>query len=463
MNRHVPWIVSVLVFIIAVSNIAPVFAQPPSLTAAGMRDDLSFLRDTWGPLDRSFSVEQRRTFDAIIAETSAKADNLTPAEFAFAVSRAVAVSRNGHTEASLGASTHFLPIRLWWFSDGLYIVRAHRQFSELLGGRVEGIGRLSPEEALARASPYISGTDDFIRVKSPLYLICLELLHQLGATPSVEKVKLKVRLPNGTQQIVSLGPQPSDDPDASSRLFGSLIPSDQNLVGRWPHVLDTVKKIPAIYQRPTNLSYEWLSADPGVIYIRSNRIFGSDNYRYELMEKLIGLLQDEIAPRRPKFVIVDLRLNLGGDFFNTMTFAQALPKLTPPDGRVFVLVSASTFSAALVTAALLKANGGDRVTLVGEPMGDHSSFWSEGRPTRLPHSGISVTAAKWMWDWSEGCQDPARCYWADIVFGSKNVSLEPQLKIATTFADYSRGHDAVLEAVLQQTKSSTPSTAQGHE
>lgn len=96
-------------FMMAAVNTASVSARPPSLTAAQMRDDLSFLRDTWAPLNRSSSVEQRRTFDDIIAETSAKADKLTPAEFEFAISRAVAVSRNGHTEASFGTFCHFLP------------------------------------------------------------------------------------------------------------------------------------------------------------------------------------------------------------------------------------------------------------------------------------------------------------------------------------------------------------------
>jgi hypothetical protein len=80
MGRHVPWSVPALTFMMAAVNIASVSAQPPSLTAAQMRDDLSFLRDTWAPLNRSSSVEQRRTFDDIIAETSAKADKLTPAE-----------------------------------------------------------------------------------------------------------------------------------------------------------------------------------------------------------------------------------------------------------------------------------------------------------------------------------------------------------------------------------------------
>jgi hypothetical protein len=452
MSRHVPWSVLALLFMMAAANITSVSAQPPSLTAAQMRDDLTFLRDTWAPLDRSFSVEQRRAFDDIVAETSANADQLTPAEFGFAVSRALAVSHNGHTEASFGAFCHFLPIRLWWFADGLYIVKTHPQFSDLLGARVEGIGKITPEQALARAAPFISGTDDFVRLKSATFLPSLELLHHLGAIPSIDKVKLKVRLRDGTQRVMSLGPQPSNDPDPSSELFSQLIPSDPDLPRRWPQVLDRAIKRPLIYQQPTDLSYEWLGADPGTLYLRSNRIFGTDHNRYELMEKLIDLLQNEIAPRRPKFVIVDLRLNLGGDFFNTITFAQALPKLVPRDGRVFVLVGPSTFSAALVTAAMLKVNGGDRVTLAGEPMGNHSTFWSEGRSMKLPNSGIFVTPAKWMWDWSEGCQDPARCYWADIVFGSKNVSLEPQLRVTTTFADYSRGHDPVLDTVLAQTR-----------
>ena len=338
MSRHVLRNVPALMFMVAAVNIASVSAQPPSLTAAQMRDDLSFLRDTWAPLERSFSVEQRRTFDDIIAETNAKADKLTPAEFGFAISRALAASRNGHTQASFEAFCHFLPIRLWWFADGLYIVRTHPQFSDLLGARVEGIGQITPEQALARAAPFISGTDDFIKVKSSTDLTCLELLHQLGATPSIGRVKLKVRLSEGTQRVVSLRPQPTNDPDPSTELFSQLIPSDPDLPGRWPQVLDKSAKRPPIYQRPTDLSYEWLGADPGILYIRSNRIFGTDHNRYELMEKLIGLLQDQIAPRRPKFVIVDLRLNLGGDFFNTITFAQALPRLVPRDGRVFVQI-----------------------------------------------------------------------------------------------------------------------------
>lgn len=146
--------------------------------------------------------------------------------------------------------------------------------------------------------------------------------------------------------------------------------------------------------------------------------------------------------------MVDLRLNDGGDFFNTILFAQALPKLIASEGRIFVLVGPSTFSAALVTAAMLKQYGAHRVVLVGEPMGDRRPFWSEGLPVMLPNSKIEVRPAVWMQNWEDGCNDRSRCYWANTVFGGKPVSLQPELRIPLRFADYAAGRDSVLDAAL---------------
>ncbi|MCZ6491411.1 MAG: peptidase S41, partial [Acidobacteria bacterium] len=69
----------------------------PSLTSAQMRDDFAYLRDTWAPLDKSFSADERQSFMSIVEESIARADTFTPSEFALEVSRAVAVSGNGHT------------------------------------------------------------------------------------------------------------------------------------------------------------------------------------------------------------------------------------------------------------------------------------------------------------------------------------------------------------------------------
>jgi hypothetical protein len=185
-----------------------------------------------------------------------------------------------------------------------------------------------------------------------------------------------------------------------------------------------------------------------VLYVRSNTLAGA-----QLDQALLfDVLQANVVPRRPKYVIVDLRLNNGGNFFNTILFAQALPKLLPPDGRIFVLVSRATFSAALVTAAMLKANAGERAILVGETMGDGGQFWAEGAVSTLPNSKAEVRYTTGLHNWTSGCSDLDACYWPVVAFGVKDVSLEPQIRVEPSFADYAAGRDPVLQAALAMTK-----------
>jgi len=146
---------------------------------------------------------------------------------------------------------------------------------------------------------------------------------------------------------------------------------------------------------------------------------------------------------------VDLRFNGGGNFFNTILFAQALPKLLPPGGHIYVLVSGSTFSAAIVTAAMLKEVGGSKVVLLGTPMGDDDGFWAEGLPIPLPHSRLELRPGTQFEDWGRGCHDMKRCFWPDVIWGPKSpISLQPDEEISPTFAEYAAGWDPVLERAL---------------
>ena len=190
-----------------------------------------------------------------------------------------------------------------------------------------------------------------------------------------------------------------------------------------------------------------------MLYVRSNRIFSPDPTKaFDIPIKFFDILQHQVVERRPRYVIVDLRFNAGGNYFNAVLFAQALPRLLAPKGKVFVLVGRNTFSAAIVTAALLKEYGGQRVTLVGETMGDASHFWAEGGELVLPNSKMVVTYASAFHHLAHRCSNPDRCYWGDVAVGLKAVSLEPQLRIATPFADYAAGHDPVLDRVLSMAK-----------
>jgi hypothetical protein len=425
-------------------------AQTMSLTAEQMREDLVFLRDQWGPLDRSFSPDQRETFNADIGQAIGKVHSLTPADFALEVMHAVAIPRNGHTRASIGNLLTYLPVGSWWFADGLYIITARPQFASLLGARVQRIGALIPEQALARAAPFISGTDQRIRYLGAGSLMSPDLLRRIGAIADPNDVPLQLQFSDGSSRTVHLGRVvPEHSPPAPRREpFSVLIPDAPDTPDRSPHVLDRVADRPSIYRDPVELSVAWIGDDRSVFYLRSNTLAGA-----QIDQKLLyDVLQAAVVPRHPKYAIVDLRLNSGGNFFNTILFAQALPRLIPPEGRIFVLIGRATFSAALVTVAMLKANGGERTILMGETMGDGSQFWAEGATSKLPNSGVEVRYSTGFHNWTGLCSDTDRCFWPVVAFGVTNASLEPQIRIEPTFADYAAGRDPVIEMALAMTK-----------
>ena len=421
------------------------------LTAAQRRDDLIFLRDTWKPQDKSFNQTQTQKFDQLIADTLAHVDKLDAVSFWMAASRAVALSGNGHTNIDADVPPlPTLPVELWWFRDGLYIIATNPRHADLLGARVEALGNSSPEAALAAVAPYISGNADRVRRISPAYLGVPALLHRVGITKSDTESRLTVRLGNGKTTKVSLTAEvPSPKWRDSPEYWEALIPTPAGAADRWPHVLDTVKSRPDIYQPRTNLSYHWVGDGHRVFYFRSNEIYGTDVNPMSLQMDLLKMMDAEFEPHRPHAVIVDLRLNSGGNFLNTILFAQALPAFIAPGAKIMVLVSASTFSAAIVTAAMIREYAGASVMFLGTDMGDNDQFYAEGGRVSLPNSKLGVRQSSGLHDWTNGCPDINRCFWATAIWGPRaRISLHPDFVIDPTYAEYAGGHDPVMEKAL---------------
>jgi len=425
------------------------------LSARDMREDLAFLAGEWARRDSSFGPTERRGFRALVERAMEEVEHLDPLGFWMRVSHAVALARNGHTNVNAGAPPFSgLPLRFWWFKDGLFVVEAAPSCSGLLGARVEKIGRATALQALSAVSAYISGNGPRIRCVSPRYLRIPGLLHRLGITESDREVPLTLRGPDGRRRSVRVPLDRSRDPRRNqSEEWAVLIPAAPGQRDRWVHVLDRVPRRPLAFEPATDLDSRWLSTGRKILYIRSNWLSGASGDDLSLAWKFVGLIPSEVVPKRPRAVIVDLRFNSGGNFGNTILFAQALPKLMRRGEHVFVLVSPSTFSAAIVTVALLKDAGGPKVRILGTNVGDNERFWAEGPPIALPRSGLRIQPAPELQDWAKGGSDPDRYFWANVVWGPKRrISLRPEIIVEPTFAEYASGRDPVLERALALTR-----------
>jgi len=329
-------------------------------------------------------------------------------------------------------------------------VRAKPDLGYLLGARIEKIGTVTAEQALARVAPLISGNSRRVRALSPDLLETPVILHRLKVSADPAATEITLRLRDGTLRRLRLAEQLAADPaEVRWDYWGVLIPGTAAQAGGWLHVLDGISLRSPAYDPAIDLSTTWLGVDKRVLYVRSNQIAGIDGSDETFQSKFYRIINNEVLQGKPRAVVVDLRLNSGGNYFNTVPYTKALLALLPGDAKVFVLVGSTTFSAAIVTAAMLKSEGGTRVALVGSAMGDNDHFFAEGRSVELPNTKLLVGPASEYQDWSNGCANLDLCYWPNVVYGPRqHVSLVPEIPIDVSFSEYASGRDPVLEAAL---------------
>ena len=116
---------------------------------------------------------------------------------------------------------------------------------------------------------------------------------------------------------------------------------------------------------------------------------------------------------------------MGGDLNLTRDFMRALPALAE-GGRVYAITSGRTFSAAISSLGYLKQAAGDRLTIVGEPIGDRLEFWAEGNILQLPGLGALMLYADERHNYMTGCPE-ADCHRSIRDHPIRVRSLQPDI------------------------------------
>lgn len=425
-------------------------ADVPAATSQRERNlqDLAHLRRL-PEVERGFTAQTRAAFDQAITALEAQAGELDRAGLAMAAAKAVALADNGHTNVPGLAGDHgfnAVPIRLGWFADGLFVIAADEERRHLLGGEVLGVNGRSTAASVEALRPYVGGPANLAREFVPNFLISPELLRAAGLAAAADGNSFEMRFADGRVGSVELAAKASTRGPRDRFMWpkGNLSPPGGS--SGWRYVLDGVA-LPAYLTRLDSNYWHDYPAD-GLLYVQINRV--GDQGRVGMSAYLSGIL-DEAAKKPIRNAIVDLRFNPGGNYTLTADFARRLPQLLPPDGKLFILTSANTFSAAISTAARLKYFAGARAVILGEAMGDRSQFWGEGGVTQLPNAKLAVRYTTAFHDWQHGCSlaQITTCFLLNYVYGVSAGDLRPTATIAPGFADYAAGRDPVMAEVMR--------------
>ena len=369
-----------------------------------------------------FHATSEAAFQAAADDLAARADGLSPDQLLVELMRFSCLlgERDGHSgifplDSANRRVLHLFPLYLYKFSDGLFVVAAPGRES-LVGSKVLALDGIPAAELERQVRPLVPRDNEATRDDRFMsFLLTAEVLHGLGLRPGTGPAAFTLQRPGTAPQEVTLAPVTAS---AYLRLMHPLFPS---------FVYALPKRPKPLYLRRRGEDHYVTTIDRGrVVFVGYNMTVGSTGPEARRVLRLA-------RQKRVRRIVVDVRLNPGGD---NHTYAPLLAvlrsKAVNRPGRLIVLISRSTFSAAENFITDLERR--TRAVFVGETSGGSPNLYGDATGVELPAAGLNV--------------DIATRYWQKSFAADTRVGIAPKLAVPLSSTAFFRGGDPVLAAAL---------------
>ncbi|MFD0798426.1 hypothetical protein ACFQZJ_13215 [Maribacter chungangensis] len=406
--------------------------------------DLNFFENNYIPNSKTFSKDSILACQTLLDSLRKNVDGLSDNQIILGLSKAVAMANNGHTTIHL-SEMNKIPVRFYWFADGLYIIKTDKASMKHLGSKVLEINSVGLERVYKKMKPHLSGIEGFKKFTASNYLNSPEILNGLGMA-NTDSLELTLLKENDTI-IANFGTKKMPNTKYEYETWADLFPSSAE-TDSWSHVLGQSESLPLYLENmERGVSYSFMDTEK-VAYFSINALW----YNCEDFEGTIDEFIDTLKLKRDYNVILDLRYYTGGNFLIPTKLATEPPEIIDEDKKIYLITSSKTFSAGLVTAARIKYFAKEKIVVVGEKVGDNLKFWAEGEYYKLPYSGIKIQDSKYEHDWADDSFTLGRTFWVNAFYGVAAKDLEVDEKIPVSFEAYKNYRDPILEWILEHKK-----------
>jgi hypothetical protein len=378
-------------------------------------EDLTFFADHLAKGQKDFArVYPQDAFDGALNAIRHDLPHLSNHEVKLRLICLVASAHIVHNAIDIPKGFLRLPMSFYWYSDGLVVTAAAAEYRAAIGARVLRVGSLTPEELERAVAPYVSYENGpWLHEASPTYMRLVDVLHELKVDDPDRRVAVTVQTPSG--QPVTLRVPPGTGPE-------TLVTAEEAF------------HIPPRLALGRNLSpYYWYRYLPEsqTLYVQYNKC---DDDPQRPFRTFVGEMFSAVDALPIERTIVDLRFNTGGD--NAVAFAledalNARPALRA-QGHLYALIGRSTVSSGMDAAADFRKRL--HALLIGEPLGERPNTYGEVSTFTLPNSGLVV---RYSTKYFRGAKD------------ADPASLEPDVLVTRSIADFLAGRDPVLDAALR--------------
>ena len=409
---------SVLFFVsFAASHIALARSQNNILTTAEWRENIEFVaRAIKNNHPDPFAYTPEPEFDARLSHLRDRLSSLKDHQVLVELMATVASLKDGHTAIRGGFS--FLsgryPFQFYAFRDGLHVTAANDSYQSLVASLLISVGNIPATEALMRVSRMAPHENEMTQLaRAPAFLSIPEALEALGLAQSLEQAEFLFRRVDGTESSIIATPGSFEE-----QLYwgGDATPAER----------------PLRRQRRGRNYWSEYQEDVGLLYVQFNRVRNDDEQSIAEFAAELATIEEGSAAR---CVLLDIRDNGGGnDYFNRPMVEWATRSPSAAKGQFFVAIGRGTFSAAQKLATRLALE--TEVTFIGEPTGSRPNHFGDSESFDLPHGDLTLSVSS--------------IYWEDAGPGDSRESLEPDILITESSADWFSFGDPVLEYLVDR-------------
>ena len=382
------------------------FTPTMAISRAHWRDDLAyFARELPKRHANAFHRVTQPKFEAAVARLAARIGRLNPDQTYVELDRLATMIGDAHTYVMFPPDHANLPLEIARFGKDYRVTSAAPEYRATLGATVLAIGKTPVSEACRRLIQITprDETQSLREGRVESFLTIGMMLHGTGITGSRDKVSFLLQADAGRPFRVSVTPLP----------VGAQV--------AWKHVYPAAP----LYKQHEGESFWCAVPMAATVYCNFH---GYDGLA-DRAEKMFALIDQT----KPDKLIVDMRDNPGGDFTEGLKYIiepiAGDPRLNRR-GHLFVLIDEGVFSAGMSNSAQFRTQ--TKALLVGQAIGERPNTYQEAREMMLPNSHLRVRYSTKFYR---------------FVAAGKNM-IEPDVPIATSWADYKAGRDPVLEWVL---------------
>jgi hypothetical protein len=367
------------------------------------QDLAAFARELPAHHANAFFSLPRPAFDAEVAALDRRIDTANGDEIFVGLQQIAKSIGDGHTGLVAPNDRRVLPVAVAKFGGEFRIVEAGPGAARALGARIVRIAGMRMADVWPRVMSLTpQGELDQLRRENALtYLARGYALHGLDIAPSRDHAVFTLASDDGQSFDLDIAAVPAD--------------ADPQLAALAPQ---------ALRNRDKDAAFTCSDLGGRTVYC-AWRAYQDLAARAKTMFALL----DTASPGK---LIIDMRDNGGGD--NTVGYAEIVKPLAARDinrkGRLYVLIGAETFSAAMNNAAQFQDE--TAAILVGETIGEKPNSYQEPRQFRLPNSHLVVRAST---------------LWYAFRKSGPNV-VAPDKEIVPGWDDVKAGRDPVLDWVL---------------